>query len=196
MDELDFLDLPLITQSPLAATWSLPLRPTILRAAPVVVDGLEFQIHPAANDAPHRAWRPVVAIRVGLPSWDDFRCAVAGEVIDYAALSPAADRVLATHDQLADVIGNPPDELFCDARGQRLIRLRRTPAAWLADLTGAVLVRSLAASTAFLRDFDAVVADDVKHGEAIQAALKRDYAGPSIRVAAAGTTGAAVRRAA
>ncbi len=182
MDECDFLDLPLVTQSPLAGAWNLPLRPTIVRAAPITTSGTEFQIHPAFASAPPRAWRPIVAIRVGLPSWDDFKCAVAGEIIDFAALSPSADRVIATHDGLVDLIGNPPDELFSDARGLRSINLRSTPAIWIGDLTGAVLVRSLAASAAFLRQFDKIVCDDLRHAESLQSALRREYAGPSVRV--------------
>lgn len=184
MDDVEFYRLPRIWNSPLAARWTHHPRPSILACAPIVVDGLEFQLHPAGQSAPAKAWRPIVAIKTGLPSQPDFDAAITGEIVDYAALSPSADRVLATMYGIEDVIGHPPDELFSDARGVRSIRLRRSPSLWLDDLQGAVLVRSLSDSADFLRQFDVIVADDVSHGEAIQVALRRDYAGPSIRVSA------------
>ena len=183
MNERDFLDLPLVTASPLAANWHLPIRPTILRAAPIVADGGEFQLHPDPVRAHPAAWRPIIAVRVGLPSWSDERCAVAGEVVDFAALRPDAGRVSAAFNGYADVAGSPPDEVFASARGGSVLRLRRTPADWLADLQGAVLLRTLIDAAPFLRMFTRIVADDLPHGEAIDRALRRAYRGPEIHVA-------------
>ena len=184
MHERDFLDLPLITQSPLAANWHLPIRPTIIRAAPIMFDCGEFQLHPDPTSAHPGAWHPIAAVRVGLPSWDDERCAVAGECVEFAALRPDASRVVAQFNHYADVLGSPPDELFASARGASVLRLRRNPAAWLADLTGAVLLRPFPDAAPFVRTFQFVVCDDLRHGEVVDRALRRAYKGPQIRVVA------------
>ncbi len=191
MDERDFLDLPLITDSPLASVWHLPIRPTIVRAAPIVLDGGEFQLHPDPARAPQLAWLPIATVRIGLPSWSDERCAIAGECVEFVALRPDATRVVATFNGYADVIGSPPDELFASARGGSILRLRRSPAPWLLDLQGAVLLRPAIDAAPFLRMFKTVICDDVPHGDAIDRALRRAYRGPEIRVATSG-----IRRAA
>lgn len=183
MDEIDFLRLPRILNSPLAARWAFPQRPSILAAAPIILEGGEFQIHPDPSTAPERAWRPIIAIRIGSASWPDQRCAIAGDIIDFAALSPAADRVIGLFYGTADVIGNPPDELFAAARGVPWIHIRRTPADWLNDLCGAVLVRPIQDSTRFLRQFATVIVDEISHGTAIERALRRAYTGPEVRLA-------------
>lgn len=182
MNERDFLDLPLVTDSPLAANWHLPIRPTIIRAAPITVDGGEFQLHPDPARAHPLAWHPIAAVRIGLPSWSDEKCAVAGECVEFVALRPDASRVVAQFNHYADVIGTPPDELFASARGGSILRLRPSPAHWLTDLQGAVLLRPAIDAAPFIRTFRTVVCDDVRHGDQIDKALNRAYKGPEIRV--------------
>jgi hypothetical protein len=46
------------------------------------------------------------------------------------------------------------------------------------------LCKPLAQCVPFLRQFDQIVTDTVEQGEAIQAALRRQYQGPKVRIAA------------
>lgn len=185
MNEFEFFQLPRIWESPLSERWTLPPRPAIVGAAPIILDGGQFQLHPDPSTAPERAWRPIVAIRIGSPSWPDDHCATAGEIVDFAALSPAADRVIATLYGYADVMGHPPNELFTAARiGRTDIYLRTAPSNWLKDLRGAVLVRPVHQSILFLRQFETVIVDEIDYGTMIERALRRAYRGPQVRVVA------------
>lgn len=177
MPDTTFHALRAVANSPLRdcpiAVWCHPL---LVRAAPIVLEHGIFQIHP--GPAREGAWRPVMAIRDGFPSWSDQERAIGGDIIDLAAISLNGDRVIGTLLGLADAIGSPQSE------PSRSIHLRGSPAAWLRGCDGAVLTRSLAASADWLRQFDVIVADTPAHGEGVQAALRRAYRGPDIRVAA------------
>lgn len=172
-----FHALPSLIASPIS---SIPIaaycHPFIVRAAPIVAEHGIFQIHPIGHKAPARAWRPIIAIRDGFPSWTDLERAIAGDIIDLAAISLDGSKVIATLIGHANVIGSPQSE------NPESIYLRETPAAWLRGLGGAVLCQSPILSARFLRGFQTIVTDTVAYGETIQAALRRDYRGPAIAV--------------
>ena len=172
-----FHALPALASSPILTVPIAPYcHPFIVRAAPISVEHGLFQIHPLGHKAPARAWRPIIAIRDGFPSWTDRERAIDGDIIDIAAISLDGSKVLATLIGHAEVIGSPQSET------PDTIYLRETPAAWLRGLDGAVLCQSPIISARFLRGFQTIVTDTVAYGEAVQAALRRDYRGPSIAV--------------
>lgn len=166
-----------VSQSPLArvpfAAWCSPLG---VRAAPIVLDGDTFQLHPSPS-APAKAWRIIIAVRDAAPSWTEFERAVAGDIVDLAAISLNGDRVIATMTGCTDAIGVSAFD------PQPSIHLRASPVDWLRGCHGAVLCRPVAQSIDFLRGFQAIITDTVAHGEAVQAALRRAYHGPDIKVA-------------
>jgi hypothetical protein len=167
-----------VSGSPLAglpfAAWC---NPGIARAAPIVLDGDQFQIHPSPS-APAKAWRVTIAVRDAPPSWSEFERAVAGDIVDLAAISLTGDRVIATLTGCTDAIGVSVFD------PQPVLHLRASPVVWLRGCRGAVLCRPIAQSIDYLRGFDHIVADSIAQGAAIQAALRRAYRGPDIRVVA------------
>lgn len=167
-----------VSRSPLAgvpfAAWCGPLG---VRAAPIVLEGDTFQLHPNPS-APAKAWRIIIAVRDAAPSWSEFERAVAGDIVDLAAISLNGDRVIATLTGTTDAIGVSVFD------PQPSIHLRPSPVDWLRGCRGAVLCRPVAQSIDFLRTFATIVTDTPEHGEAIQSALRRAYRGPDIKVAA------------
>lgn len=190
------LDLP-----PVAQRWP----GQILRAAPIFREGDFFQVHPAGKRAPARAWHWIVPIRdapaspigasaslgrfVGTPAFDEARdllhridvldeC-LFGEIIDLVAVARDLSR------PRARLCGTSPVLGCQDYPEYESIRVFSTVGAWLANgCRGVVMVGDDAENLRFLSQFDDVVADDLSHGERLQAALKRAYAGPAIKVAA------------
>jgi hypothetical protein len=155
------------------AAWCSPLG---VRVAPIVLEGDTFQLHPSPS-APAKAWRIIIAVRDAAPSWTEIERAVAGDIVDLAAISLNGDRVIATLTGTTDAIGV---SVFAP---QPSIHLRPSPVDWLRGCRGAVLCRPVAQSAPFLRQFDTIITDTVAHGEVIQAALRRAYQGPMLKVA-------------
>lgn len=158
----------------------------LVRVAPIVRDGSGWQFHPRGDDAPLGAWRWIVAVRDGCPitphGWTDMahHCgnAMCEPIVDLAALSIDFRRSLGTLYGVVDVIGTPQEPGWNDA-----LRLRRDPLAWMTGcMHGVALLRPVADCAAYLRGFSEIITDDLRHGQVIEAALRRAYAGPTIRV--------------
>lgn len=177
----------------------------ILRAAPIFREGDFFQVHPAGKRAPAKAWHWIVPVRhtpappinasaslhsfIGTPAFAEVRdlfrridaldeC-LFGEIIDLVAVARDLSR------PRARLCGTSPVLGCQDYPEYESIRVFSTVGAWLASgCRGVVMVGDDAENLRFLGQFDNVVADDLSHGEQLHAALRRAYAGPSVRVAA------------
>jgi hypothetical protein len=167
-----------VAESPLAdLPYAKFCHPILARAAPIFVECGQFNIHPDPKP-PIKSWRVIVAAREAPPSWSEMERAIYGDVIDMAAISLSGDRVIASRTGWLNAIGVdenfPPD----------IIHVRATPLLWLRSVQGAFLCKPLAQCVPYLRQFDQIVTDTVEQGEAIQAALRRQYQGPKVRIAA------------
>lgn len=186
---------------PLAHRWP----GQILRAAPIVRNGENFQIHPCGKEAPDRAWHWIVPVRAALDEPIDTSAILTsfigsplfveahdlinrshviteclfGEIIDLVAVSRDLSRIIGCMHGNSPILGRQeyPDH--------RSIRVFRTVNRWMrANCFGVVMLGSDYDTKQFLDNFKSVVTDDVKHGESLLRAMKRVYAGPEIMVAA------------